>query len=111
MGLLAIPDHPILGSKTQVCDQATWKFDVETYHRFSTSDSLSFYQPFEPSGTKPYHKMFIVFSSHRKCGPRISPEAAEKLKNRYVLMRTGARDHENDTNKRINIPITVRYFM
>ena len=34
--------------------------------------------------------------------------AAEKLKNRYVLMRSGARDHENDTNKRINIPITVR---
>ncbi|XP_028398778.1 DNA replication licensing factor mcm5-like [Dendronephthya gigantea] len=44
----------------------------------------------------------------RKCGPRISSEAAETLKNRYVLMRSGARDHENDTNKRINIPITVR---
>ncbi|WP_411027488.1 hypothetical protein, partial [Salmonella sp. s54925] len=36
-----------------------------------------------------------------KCGPRISPQAAEKLKNRYVLMRTGAREHEHDTKKRI----------
>ncbi len=26
-------------------------------------------------------------------------------------MRSGARDHENDTNKRINIPITVRYVL
>ncbi|CAB4038404.1 DNA replication licensing factor mcm5, partial [Paramuricea clavata] len=51
-------------------------------------------------------KKFIGYCK-RKCGPRISPEAAEKLKNRYVLMRSGARDHENDTNKRINIPITV----
>lgn len=52
-------------------------------------------------------KKFIGYCK-RKCGPRISPQAAEKLQNRYVLMRTGARDHEQDTNKRISIPITVR---
>ena len=31
------------------------------------------------------------------------------LKNRYVLMRSGARDYERDAEKKINIPITVRY--
>ena len=45
---------------------------------------------------------------NRKCGPRISEAAADKLKNRYVLMRTGARDHEMETDKKTSIPITVR---
>lgn len=44
-----------------------------------------------------------------KCGPRLSPEAAEKLKNRYVLMRNGAGEYERETGKKITIPITVRY--
>lgn len=43
-----------------------------------------------------------------KCGPRLSEEAAQMLKNRYVLMRSGARDYEKDAEKKINIPITVR---
>jgi DNA replication licensing factor MCM5 len=43
-----------------------------------------------------------------KCGPRLSAEAAEKLKNRYVLMRNGAAEHERETGKRTTIPITVR---
>ncbi|EDO48453.1 predicted protein [Nematostella vectensis] len=43
-----------------------------------------------------------------KCGPRLSESAAEKLKNRYVLMRSGAKEHERDTEKKISIPITVR---
>lgn len=43
-----------------------------------------------------------------KCGPRLSEEAAQMLKNRYVLMRSGARDYERDAEKKINIPITVR---
>ncbi|KAL9954786.1 hypothetical protein ACROYT_G042363 [Oculina patagonica] len=43
-----------------------------------------------------------------KCGPRVSEEAAQMLKNRYVLMRSGARDYEKDAEKKINIPITVR---
>ena len=50
----------------------------------------------------------VKFIINRKCGPRLSPEAAEKLKNRYVLMRTGATEHERETGKRITIPITVR---
>lgn len=47
-------------------------------------------------------------SSCRKCGPRLSAEAAEKLKNRYILMRSGARQHERDSDRRSSIPITVR---
>jgi len=44
----------------------------------------------------------------RKCGPRLSQTAAEKLQNQYVLMRTGARTQEQQTSKRNSIPITVR---
>jgi DNA replication licensing factor MCM5 len=44
----------------------------------------------------------------RRCGPRLSEAAAEKLKNRYVLMRNGATEHERETGKRTSIPITVR---
>ena len=51
--------------------------------------------------------LFLYFNS--KCGPRLSEEAAQMLKNRYVLMRSGARDYEKDAEKKINIPITVRY--
>eukprot|EP00794_Sanderia_malayensis_P020544 gene20544-22565_t len=43
-----------------------------------------------------------------KCGPRLADSAAEKLKNRYVLMRSGTRDAERESNKRSSIPITVR---
>ena len=46
--------------------------------------------------------------SSRKCGPRLSPEAAEKLKNRYVLMRNSAGEYERETGKKVSIPITVR---
>lgn len=49
-----------------------------------------------------------MFPSSR-CGPRLSEAAAEKLKNRYVLMRSGVREHEMESEKRLNIPITVRY--
>ncbi|XP_069053275.1 DNA replication licensing factor MCM5 [Lepisosteus oculatus] len=52
-------------------------------------------------------KKFIAFA-RTKCGPRLSAEAAEKLKNRYVLMRSGAREHERESVKRPSIPITVR---
>lgn len=51
---------------------------------------------------------FCVFSPNRKCGPRLSAAAAEKLKNRYVVMRSGAREHERESDKRASIPITVR---
>lgn len=44
----------------------------------------------------------------RKCGPRLSVAAAEKLKNRYILMRSGSRQHEEESDRRSSIPITVR---
>lgn len=52
--------------------------------------------------------MCPFFVSNRRCGPRLSPEAGEKLKNRYVMMRAGTREHEKDSEKRLSIPITVR---
>ncbi|XP_010614222.1 DNA replication licensing factor MCM5 isoform X1 [Fukomys damarensis] len=52
-------------------------------------------------------KKFIAYC-RVKCGPRLSAEAAEKLKNRYILMRSGARQHERDSDRRSSIPITVR---
>uniref|UniRef100_U5ELZ4 DNA replication licensing factor MCM5 n=1 Tax=Corethrella appendiculata TaxID=1370023 RepID=U5ELZ4_9DIPT len=42
------------------------------------------------------------------CGPRLSEEAADKLKSRYVLMRSGAGAQEKASDKRLTIPITVR---
>ncbi|XP_071961885.1 DNA replication licensing factor mcm5-A-like [Antedon mediterranea] len=52
-------------------------------------------------------KKFIQYA-RSSCGPRISDKAAEKLMNRYVLMRSGTREHERDTDKKTSIPITVR---
>ncbi|XP_064623136.1 DNA replication licensing factor mcm5-A-like [Lineus longissimus] len=52
-------------------------------------------------------KKYIAYCRLR-CGPRLSPAAAEKLKNRYVLMRNGAGELERETGKRTTIPITVR---
>uniref|UniRef100_A0A8C4SEH0 DNA replication licensing factor MCM5 n=1 Tax=Erpetoichthys calabaricus TaxID=27687 RepID=A0A8C4SEH0_ERPCA len=49
-------------------------------------------------------KKYISFC-RAKCGPRLSAEAAEKLKNRYILMRSGARDHERESDKRCAIPL------
>lgn len=43
-----------------------------------------------------------------RCGPRLSAAAAERLQARYVLMRTGASQHERQADKRLSIPITVR---
>ncbi|XP_059702290.1 DNA replication licensing factor MCM5 [Haemorhous mexicanus] len=52
-------------------------------------------------------KKFISFC-RTKCGPRLSAGAAEKLKNRYILMRSGTRQHEQESDRRSSIPITVR---
>ena len=38
----------------------------------------------------------------------MTEEAAEKLKNRYVLMRNSSREVEEEGEKRLAIPITVR---
>jgi DNA replication licensing factor MCM5 len=52
-------------------------------------------------------KKYIAYCRSR-CGPRVSAEAAEKLRNRYVLMRSGSKQQETETQKRMSIPITVR---
>ena len=52
-------------------------------------------------------KKYINYSRAR-CGPRLSSSAADKLKNKYVLMRSGTKEVEAETDKRIAIPITVR---
>ncbi|XP_064112307.1 DNA replication licensing factor mcm5-like [Macrobrachium nipponense] len=52
-------------------------------------------------------KKYISYCRSR-CGPRLSESAGEKLKNRYVLMRGGTREAENQSDKRMAIPITVR---
>jgi DNA replication licensing factor MCM5 len=52
-------------------------------------------------------KKFIHYCKTH-CGPRLSAEAAEKLRSRYVLMRSGAQEQEKATDKRMTIPITVR---
>lgn len=43
-----------------------------------------------------------------RCGPRLSATAAERLRARYVLMRSGTAQQERATEKRLAIPITVR---
>ncbi|XP_054012058.1 DNA replication licensing factor Mcm5-like [Hylaeus anthracinus] len=60
-------------------------------------------------GELPLHilKKYIHYCRTR-CGPRLSKEAGEKLKNRYVVMRASTKEHEKDTEKRLSIPITVR---
>lgn len=60
-------------------------------------------------GELPLHilKKYIHYC-RTQCGPRLSKEAGEKLKNRYVVMRASTREHEKDTEKRLSIPITVR---
>lgn len=50
---------------------------------------------------------YIAFCRNN-CGPRLSQAACDKLQNRYVLMRSGAKAHERDTLKKTSIPITVR---
>ena len=52
-------------------------------------------------------KRYVAFARSR-CGPRLEAEAAEKLKDRYVQMRRGHRTAEEEGEKRLSIPITVR---
>ncbi|XP_062458615.1 DNA replication licensing factor MCM5 [Pezoporus occidentalis] len=50
----------------------------------------------------------LISFCRMKCGPRLSAAAAEKLKYRYILMRNGTRQHEQESDRRSSIPITVR---
>jgi DNA replicative helicase MCM subunit Mcm2 (Cdc46/Mcm family) len=49
-----------------------------------------------------------ISSAKIKLTSLIFQDAGEKLKNKYVLMRSGAKAIEDDTEKRLSIPITVR---
>lgn len=63
----------------------------------------------EQDGEIPLHvlKKYIHYC-RTHCGPRLSAEAGEKLRSRYVLMRSGASQQEKASDKRLAIPITVR---
>ncbi|KRT79636.1 hypothetical protein AMK59_8528 [Oryctes borbonicus] len=52
-------------------------------------------------------KKYINYCRTR-CGPRLNAEAGDKLKRRYVMMRSGAHRHEREADRRNSIPITVR---
>merc|ERR1719492_205629 len=54
-----------------------------------------------------FMKKYIAYCRSR-CGPRLEENAAEKLKNKYVLMRNSNREIEEEGEKRLAIPITVR---
>uniref|UniRef100_A0A1B0FQM5 DNA replication licensing factor MCM5 n=1 Tax=Glossina morsitans morsitans TaxID=37546 RepID=A0A1B0FQM5_GLOMM len=64
-------------------------------------------EPAEGEISLPLFKKYIYYC-RTHCGPRLSEEAGEKLKNRYVLMRNGAGQQEKSSDKRLSIPITVR---
>jgi DNA replication licensing factor MCM5 len=52
-------------------------------------------------------KKYINYCRTR-CGPRLNAEAGDKLKRKYVMMRSGANQHEKEADRRNAIPITVR---
>ncbi|KAG5899519.1 hypothetical protein JTB14_008208 [Gonioctena quinquepunctata] len=64
-------------------------------------------EPKEGELSLEFIKKFIHYCRTR-CGPRLNQEAAEKLKRRYVMMRSGASQHEKAADKKSSIPITVR---
>src|SRR5881396_2092125 len=45
---------------------------------------------------------------NRRCAPRLSPEAAEKLSSHFVTIRKQVHRAELEANARSSIPITVR---
>ncbi|KAL3273145.1 hypothetical protein HHI36_014599 [Cryptolaemus montrouzieri] len=49
-----------------------------------------------------------IYYCRTRCGPRLNAQAAEKLKRRYVLMRSGSLQHEKESKHSSGIPITVR---
>jgi DNA replication licensing factor MCM5 len=49
-----------------------------------------------------------VTNRYRKCAPRLSPEAAEKLSSHFVSIRRQVHAAELTANARSSIPITVR---
>ena len=56
----------------------------------------------------PYFASISSNSSRRKCAPRLSAEAAEKLSSHFVSIRRQVHAAELSANARSSIPITVR---
>ena len=56
------------------------------------------------------HRLFsnAAQCGRSRCGPRLEQTAAEKLKNKYVMMRNSNKEIEEEGEKRLAIPITVR---
>lgn len=52
--------------------------------------------------------MEYMLTMTRKCAPRLSPEAAEKLSSHFVSIRRQVHAAEMSANQRSSIPITVR---
>lgn len=52
--------------------------------------------------------MYFISFFFSKCGPRLSAEAAERLRDSYVAMRCGSKEQESISDKKSTIPITVR---
>jgi len=52
-------------------------------------------------------KSYIAYAK-TKCAPRLSPQAAAKLCDYYVTMRSEVHLMEMDSSERSSIPITVR---
>lgn len=50
----------------------------------------------------------MLIYGNRKCAPRLSPEAAEKLSSHFVSIRRQVHAAELNANARSSIPITVR---
>jgi len=52
-------------------------------------------------------KSYVSYCKTR-CGPRLSPEAVERLSNYFVTIRSDVRSKEVDLAERSTIPITIR---
>ena len=50
----------------------------------------------------------MLTKEYRRCAPRLSPEAAEKLSSHFVSIRRQVHASELEANARSSIPITVR---
>ena len=54
-------------------------------------------------------KKFVAYCRGH-CGPRLSLVAGETLKKSFVLMRSGAHEHELNSDKHLSIPITGKSY-
>ena len=58
--------------------------------------------------TFPSHRYEALLTQDRRCAPRLSQEASEKLSSHFVSIRNRVAQSERTANVRSSIPITVR---